>query len=392
MSQNSEIQLNKARIATSFMFLVCGLAYSSWAPMVPYAKARLELGEAALGIILLAFGIGALIAMPITGWTVHRFGSRKIAIIASLCMVVLLPLLAIAPSSLWLTVILFVFGSAGGALNVSMNSQASAVETHIGKPVISGFHCLFSLGGLLGAGIMSLLLERGFSLSFSILCLVAAMALLILFNCRQLLPSQMDIRAVSKEKFSMPPGRVFLYGAICFILFLAEGSMLDWGAILLRSNHGYDVSMAGIGYAIFSVAMAIGRFSGNRLIMLFGSVSLVRAGGFLAAAGFFLSVYGGFPYSELIGFLMIGFGAANIVPIMFGAAGRVTDISASFALTIVITMGYTGMLLGPAFIGLLAEATTLPIALGSIAVLLVGVAFCASKVSTQQNMICQSEA
>lgn len=379
----TEIQTAKARIATSFMFLVCGLAYSSWAPMVPYAKARLELGEATLGMILLAFGIGALITMPITGWAVHRFGSRRISAIAAPTMVALLPLLAIAPSSLLLTILLFAFGAAGGALNVSMNSQATAVETHIGRPVLSGFHCLFSLGGLVGAGVMSLLLASGLTLLSSILCLLVIMGALILWNARQLLPSEADIRVAAKSKFTMPSGRVFFYGAVCFILFLAEGSMLDWGAVLLRSVHDYEVSMAGIGYAIFSVAMSIGRMSGNTLISRFGAVSLVRAGGFLAAAGFFLTVNGNLPYSELLGFLLIGFGAANIVPIMFGAAGRLSDISASVALTIVITMGYTGMLLGPAFVGVVAEMTTLPIALSGIALLLLGVALSASKITAK---------
>ncbi len=389
MQKPTEIQTAKARIATSFMFLVCGLGYSSWAPMVPYAKSRLELGEASLGLILLAFGIGALIAMPLTGWAVHRFGSRRISTIAAPSMIALLPLLAIAPSSIMLAILLFAFGAAGGALNVSMNSQATAVETHIGKPVLSGFHCLFSLGGLGGAGLMSLLLASGFTLLSSTLFLVAMMGTLILWNCGQLLPSEADIRAVSKSQFSMPPARVFFYGAVCFILFLAEGSILDWGAVLLRSVHGYEVSMAGIGYAVFSVAMSIGRFTGYKLISRFGPVSLVRTGGFLAAAGFFLTVDENLPYSELFGFLLIGFGAANIVPIMFGAAGRLTDISASVALTIVITMGYTGMLLGPAFVGLIAEMTTLPVALSGIALLLIGVAFSASKIAPQRCLVQQ---
>lgn len=387
MMKLSEVQITKARIATSFMFLVCGLAYSSWAPMVPYAKARLELSEAALGMILLAFGIGALVSMPLTGWAVHRFGSRKITAFVAPCMIALLPLLAVASTNLMLTGLLFLFGATGGALNVSMNSQAAAVEAHLGRPILSGFHCLFSFGGLVGAGLMSLLLEFEFSLLTSSLCLFALMIILSLTNCSRMLPSEADIRVESSGQFRMPQGRALLYGSICFILFLAEGAMLDWGAVSLRTIHGYEASMAGIGYAIFSVAMSIGRFSGNSLIMRFGPVAIMRTGALLAASGLFLTVNAPWHYSELLGFLLIGFGAANIVPIMFGAAGKLTDISASLALTIVITMGYTGMLLGPAFIGFVAEATTLSFALGGIAILLIGVALSATAIAPKQSVV-----
>jgi MFS family permease len=166
--------------------------------------------------------------------------------------------------------------------------------------------------------------------------------------------------------------------------------MLDLGAVSLRTIQGYEASMAGIGYAIFSVAMSIGRFSGNALITRFGAVLIMRVGALLSATGLFLAVNAHWYHLELLGFLLIGFGAANIVPIMFGAAGKLTDISASLALTIVITMGYTGMLLGPAFIGFVAEATTLSFALGGIAFLLFGVALSAAAVAPKQ-VTCLSE-
>jgi predicted MFS family arabinose efflux permease len=202
------------------MFLVSGLAYSSWAPMVPYAKARLELNEATLGLILLAFGIGALISMPLTGWAVHRFGSRTISSIVAPLMIALLPLLAIAPTNMILAGLLFAFGAAGGAMNVSMNSQAAAVEAHLGKPILSGFHCLFSFGGLLGAGLMSLLLENGLSLFVSSVCLFTFMISLTLWNCRKLLPSEADIRVATSSQFRLPQGRVLFYCSNCFIILL----------------------------------------------------------------------------------------------------------------------------------------------------------------------------
>jgi fucose permease len=234
---------------------------------------------------------------------------------------------------------------------------------------------------------MSLFLAFGLTLLTSTLCLFAFMISTALWNYPHLLGSKADVRATAKKQFAFPQGRVFFYGIICFILFLAEGSMLDWGAVLLHSTHGYEVSMAGIGYAIFSVAMSIGRFTGDRLITAFGPIFILRAGTLLAAVGIFMAVTVNVYYLELFGFLFVGFGAANIVPIMFGAAGRLPDISASVALTIVITMGYTGMLLGPAFIGIVAELMTLSVALGGIALLLVGIALNANALSTQNENI-----
>lgn len=384
INSSSNFQTSRSRRATSFMFLVCGLAYSAWAPMVPYLKADLELSESILGIILLAFGIGALITMPASGWAVHRYGSRKVTSIAAPSMIGLLPFLATASSPLMLTLLLFLFGAAGGAFNVSVNSQAAAVQAQIGRPITSTFHCLFSLGGLLGAGSMTLLLMGGFTLTTSTLSLFFLMLGLSLWHCRSLLPKEADVKAADSPVFSLPNRQVLFFGIVCFILFLAEGSMLDWGAIFLRSAYEYDAAIAGLGYAIFSVAMAMGRFFGDKLIVRFGPIFMVRMGGILASTGIFLMVATDVSPLELFGFFLIGLGASNIVPIVFSSAGNLPNISAGIALTMVITMGYTGMLLGPAFIGWVAELTTLSFALSGIAILLLGVGLSANKIAIAQ--------
>lgn len=376
----------KSKSATSIMFLICGVAYSCWAPMVPYVKSRLDLNEAELGMILLAFGIGALLSMPLTGWAVQRFGSRMITSIAAPGMLVFLPLLAVATSSFILSTLLFGFGFVGGAYNVSVNAHSVAVEAHIGKPILSRFHGLFSFGGLVGAGSMSFLLAFEIPLLHASMYLSLLMAVLSFCFCRHLLPAEADLRNVQERSFSWPQGRAFLYGAICFILFLAEGSMLDWGAVFLRTIHGYETSLAGLGYAIFSVAMAFGRFIGDRWIAKFGSTFVVRLGALLAASGIFLAIHLHGNYLELLGFFCIGLGASNIVPIMFGAAGRLTGTSAAVALTIVITMGYTGMLLGPTLIGWVAQATSLSLSLACIACLLVIVSLIAGRIVSAKDI------
>jgi fucose permease len=385
MSSYSEQQLKKARIATRLIFLFSGIGVASWAPMVPFAKSRLDLNEADLGLVLLAFGVGALLTMPLTGWLVHRFGSRIVTFIAGFILICVLPFLTIASSVLLLSLSLFLFGAVEGALNVAMNAHAVLVEKHSQRPLMSGFHCLFSAGGLVGAVILSVLLEANYTLFACGIAVTAILAIILFTQCQNLLSSIEKSHGVeSSTKFVLPQGRVLLLGALCFILFLTEGSMLDWSAVFLRSSLDYDAATAGIGFAVFSIAMAIGRFFGDRLIGYFGPILTVQMGSLICAAGLLLAVNFHWAHAELLGFALIGLGASNIVPVLFSAAGSLPGTSASYGLTVVTTFGYAGLLLGPAVIGFVAQATTLSIALTSVAVLLVAVGFSARSTQPEE--------
>ncbi len=355
--------------AIRFVFLLCGLAISSWAPMVPFAKEGLNLNEAELGMVLLAFAIGALISMPLTGWLVQRFGSRKLIVNVGCGLIGFLPLLPIAPTSELLSLALLLFGAASGTLNVAINSQAVALEVKSKMPLMSGFHCLFSLGGLFGAGFISAFLEFGFSLFVGSVAMSSLMLLILATQSKHLLPAQDDIKATSQATFTFPRGKVLIFGLFCFIFFLGEGAMLDWSAVFLESTHEYSPAVAGAGYAIFSVAMAFGRYTGDKVIKRFGPVAVLQMGSFLAASGMLIAAHIGSGI-ELLGFLLIGLGASNVVPILFSAAGRLPDVSSSLSLTVVTTCGYAGILLGPAMIGFIAQATSLSIALTGVALLL----------------------
>lgn len=343
--------------------------------MVPFAQSRLDLNDAELGLILLMFGVGALITMPLTGWLVQRFGSRNIVAVGACGMIVILPLLTLASTALTLTFFLFLFGASNGALNVSINSHAVLVESKSPKPLMSGFHCLFSLGGLLGAGFVSIFLELGFGLFSCAVLVSAVMMLILLTKFRHLLPSCDDVRVDSQNKFTMPSGKVLFLAVLCFIAFLAEGAVLDWSAVFLLSNRDYDLSIAGIGYAAFSIAMSFGRLVGDRLTQRLGPVIMVQMGALLAASGYLIAVTISWGYFELLGFVMIGLGASNVVPVLFSTAGRQPKTSPSQALTAMTTLGYTGLLAGPAIIGFVAQATTLSLALSGIAILLLIVSF-----------------
>lgn len=376
-------ELEKATRATRMIFLMSGLAMASWAPMVPYAKARLHLDDADLGLVLLAFGGGSMVSMPVVGWLASRYGNRRVIGYAGALMCFALPMLALVPTTALLAVGLLYFGAMLGAVDVAMNAHAVDVERLAGRAVMSGFHGLFSLGGLAGAAAMSGMLASGLPLLACSLLVSLAIAVILISQQASFLPM---VRAKNHSSvrapfvFRLPHGLLLLVGALCFVSFLAEGSMLDWSALLLRDFHGYSAASAGLGYACFSVAMAIGRLSGDRLIARLGPVWTVRAGAALAAAGFLVSALMPWRTTALPGFVLVGLGAANIVPVTFSAAGRLPDTAPAVSIAAVTTLGYAGLLLGPALIGFVAHATSLPIALAAVAALLLLVAVSASVV------------
>jgi predicted MFS family arabinose efflux permease len=263
--------------ATRWIFLVSGIGMSAWAPMVPYVKERLGLNDASLGLVLLAFGGGSMAAMPLVGLLTHRFGSRPVIVIGGLALCMALPLLTTASSTGGLVLILFCFGVALGALDVAMNAHAVAVERRAGHPLMSGFHGLFSVGGLSGAAGMSSLLALGMSPAAAAMAIALLLAIVVARQWPSLIHDVDD--AVERTAcFKLPRGILLALGALCFISFLAEGSMLDWSAVFLRDFRGFAVATAGIGYAGFSVAMALGRLTGDRMVARFGPVSTVRLG------------------------------------------------------------------------------------------------------------------
>lgn len=380
------MEFKRACLATRLILLAFGLGMSSWAPMVPYAKMRLGVDDAQLGMILLVFGIGALCAMPVAGWLVHRFGSRPMTFFSGLVVIGLLPFLAVAHTSLVLSLVLFLFGASTGALNVSINAQAVEVESRSPVSVMSGFHCLFSTGGLLGALLVSMLLEYGVELFVCALVISVIMSLLLLSQWKNLLVEKRSQPIHNTPgKFVLPEFKILFLGILCFIAFMAEGAMLDWSAEFLRSVLHYDVSIAGIGYAIFSIAMASGRLFGDKLIEKFGILAVFQMGSWLAASGFLVVTYLSWGYGELMGFCLIGLGASNIVPILFSSSGKFPSSSSSYVLTIVTTLGYVGMLGGPAFIGFLAQATSLSFAFACLSLLLLGVGMSGRKALAPLN-------
>ena len=365
--------LPAARRATRLIFLVSGLAMSTWAPMVPYVKVRLGLDDAQLGAALLAFGGGSMLSMPFVGWLAHRLGNRTVIVSAGLLMCLALPALARASSVAMLVGTLLYFGVMLGAVDVAMNAYAVEVEHRSRDRLMSGFHGLFSVGGLSGAALLSGLLALGLALPGAAIAIAMALALTVLWLRKGLHgdASSADVDISEKSRPGMPPARAWLLGLMCFVSFMAEGSMLDWSAVFLRDVRGMAPTSAGFGYVCFSVAMATGRFSGDRLIARRGPVWAVRVGATVAVAGFLLVACVPLIVATMLGFVLIGLGASNIVPVMFSAAGRLPGAPPAVSIATATTLGYVGLLSGPALIGFVAHASSLSVAFVAVAALLV---------------------
>lgn len=368
-----------AQIATRMAFFVAGLGMAAWAPLVPFAKTRLALDDGALGLLLLCIGAGSMLAMPFTGLLTGKFGCRRVILLAGLALCIDLPLLATMDSTGGMALALLLFGAAIGMIDVAMNIQAVIVERASGRAMMSGFHGFFSVGGIAGAGGISAVLWLGLTPLMASLVAVLAIALLLALAGRHLLRD--SGAQEGSPLFVLPRGWVMFIGMLCFIMFLAEGSMLDWSALFLTTLRGVEHSQAGLGYALFSITMTLGRLNGDRVVNALGRYKVVLAGSLCAALGLALAVMFNGAIIALVGFMLAGLGASNVVPILFSAAGNQRDMPANLAIASVTTVGYAGILAGPALIGFIAQLSSLTVAFGCVAVLLLAVAASARAVT-----------
>lgn len=356
-----EIQLSAQRLSTRFSFFGLGFATAAWAPLIPFAQQRLHFNHADFGLLLLCGGLGAMLAMPATGKIVQRIGCRVPIGFALLLLAVLLPSLSLLSTPLMMAITLFLFGTAAGSLGVALNIQAVVVEKNSLKSLMSGFHGMASLGGLAGVLTITALL------ALSISSVISAFAVSLLLVIIVFLSVPYNIKAVentlleasSKVKKSirqrLPQPLIILIGIACFIIFMTEGAAMDWSGIYLTQQYGVNAAFAGLAYTFFAIAMTTGRFTGDYLIRYFGEKKLLTYSAICATLGLALVCIAPHWWLVLVGYTLVGAGCSNIVPIMFSRAGRQKMMANAAALSCVSTMAYTGILVGPAFIGMVSE-------------------------------------
>jgi predicted MFS family arabinose efflux permease len=290
---------------------------------------------------------------------------------ATLLICAALPLLATVSSIPALIATLFMFGAGLGTVDSTVNLQAVIVERASGKHMMSGFHGLFSLGGIVGAAGVSALLGLGLTPLAAMLVVVVLLIGALLKCVPHMLPYGSES---SGPAFAIPHGIVLFIGGMCFIVFLTEGAALDWSAVFLAQERGIDTAYAGMGYAAFALTMTVGRLLGDRIVRKLGATRIILFGGLLAAAGLFLATFAPSWQAGLLGYALVGAGCSNIVPVLYTAVGKQTVMPESIAVPAITTLGYAGILAGPAVIGFVAHASSLSFAFGLMAVLLVAVA------------------
>lgn len=366
-----------AQLSTRLTFFIAGLCTASWAPLVPLVKARAAIDEGVLGLLLLCLGLGSISAMPVTGFLVGRYGCQRVIVVATLIMALSLPLLAWLSGVTALAIAIVVFGIGLGMLDCAMNVQAVMVSEASARPIMSSFHGLYSLCGILGALGMTALLAAGLSPLAAVLCVVGLTLVTLIKAAPNLLPygSEGDT-----PFFALPRGKVLFLGGLCFIVFIAEGAMLDWSGVFLVSLRGMDPAYGGLGYAAFATAMTGSRLAGDWMVTRFKPARVVVMGSLCASLGIVFSLLTSSWSFSLLGYALVGVGCANIVPVLFSAVARQTHMPQGTAVPAMTTLGYAGVLMGPALIGFVAHASSLQLALGLVAIALLGVAATAKSV------------
>jgi predicted MFS family arabinose efflux permease len=370
------------RFATRLAFLVAGFGIAAWAPLVPFVKQRLGVDEAVLGTLLLCIGTGSVGAMLFTGTISTRYGNKPVIVAGGIGMAVILPLLTIMSTPFALGIALLAFGASLGSLEVAMNVHAIEVERAAARPLMSGFHALFSVGGFAGSTSMTLLLSMHIGALASTLICAALMLGAILIARPRLLEA---VRSMSGPSFVTPRGIVLVLAALTTITFLAEGALLDWSALLITEKGLVTATQGGLGYMLFSIAMTAGRLGGDAITARIGDRSTMFWGGLLAIAGFVILLTAPIAVLAMTGFLLIGLGASNIVPVLFRRAGAQKAMPPALAVAAITITGYAGLLVGPAGVGFVARDWGLPSAFWILVVLMGLVPCCARLVTANRD-------
>jgi MFS family permease len=364
--------VDRLRVAVAALFVLDGVVFGSWAARVPAVATQVGATHSALGVALLSLSVGALASMHATGRWAARFGSGPVGVAAGVAVCVTAVLPGFAPSVPVLCAALLLVGAATGMVNVAANSVGVQVEARVGRPILSGLHAGFSLGGLAGAlvgGAVSPVLGVAAHLSLVAAAgmFVSAWALPALLGARREAAAAGDHRGPG-ETTRRPTAVLVVLGAIAGCTAFGEGALTDWGALLLREQLDAPAAVAAAGYAGFSLAMAAGRLAGGRLLQAMGERRLLVGGALLAAAGAVAAVTTSSLAVALGGFVLVGLGLANVFPLAIGRAGL---LGGARGIALATTVGYTGLLGGPPAIGLLADSAGLPVAVGSVALMAV---------------------
>lgn len=360
--------VTRERVGVALLFLMNGFLVGAWAPKIPEYADRLALTESGLGLMILVFGLGSLVMMPIAGSQIARFGSSTVSRVSAVLVTPTLLFLTLV-GDIWSGAIaIFFFGGLIGAMDVAMNANAVAVEKHMRRSIMSSCHAFWSLGGLLGAASGGYLIERLGVSGHSVFVTVLA-ALMVTAAWQLILPDAPHPEEVH-ERARLPRSPLpWLLGLMALFCMIPEGAVIDWSALYLRQELGSSVTASGFAFAAFSLTMAIMRFAGDIVRDRFGAVRTLRVCAVVSITGLLIAGFAPNEAYAIAGFALAGIGISNLVPIVFSAAGNLPGLRPGVGLSVVTTMGYSGILVAPSAIGFVAEYTGLAIIFAGLSIL-----------------------
>lgn len=354
--------LRTARFGSILTFVLAGFMVGTMTVRIPALTDKLGLSEATIGVILLVWGLGALITMQAMRGIMNRVGSRTVLRVGGPATALSLLGVACAPNLPSLLVAVAVFGLAFGTVDIAMNAQGSTVEQAYGRPLMNGMHAGWCVGAISAGGVGSLSIALGLSFTAN-LALVALVSLpLIMITGRTYLPEAPVTGTATRARRRMPP-IVYLLGAIMFFAFMVEGTVADWNGLFMRNELGATEAVAALGYPIFEIGMLVARLGGDRLRTRFGVRGIMTVSGLATAATFAIVLTAATPLIAVLTMFFVGLGVATISPMTLSLAGTSTD-NPGPAIAQAGAMGYAGLLLGPVVIGFLSDITSLRTALG----------------------------
>lgn len=378
---SENLALRRGRLASATMFLVNGLLMGSWAPQIPLLLPRHQITETTLGLLIFLLGVGAVGAMAFAGSLIGRFGSRKVLQAFAMAAPFTLAAVVLSPNLWALSVSLVIMGALIGCMDVSMNANAVDLERHLGRAIMSSSHGFWSLGGFLGGGVGGWIIAKAGAEGHALL--VAGVAFLAVLLARPHLigdaPKVTNLANTPSAKGWPRSPAIYILGVMALLSMIPEGAVLDWAALYLQQEHGTGVSTAGLAFALFSATMAVMRFAGDAIRNRYGAVQTLRASALIAAAGLLGAALA--PNAALVigCFAFAGLGVANMVPVMFSAAGNFPGLGAGMGISIVTMLGYSGILVAPSSIGFVAEHVGFRVTFGTLALLLIAVTLMANR-------------
>lgn len=379
-------QARAARIVVSAVFCMCGTFIGMWASRIPDIKAAVGLSESGFGILLLVMASGAFVSFPLTGILVDRKGTAWMSKGFAAANLLSFLLVALAPSTVWLAGALFLAGFSFGGLDVAMNGWGAEVEKTLGKPVMTSFHGLYSLGAGVAAALggLAIRFDLAVSVHFGIWCVFCLPVIVVCFRQGWPAPEPSSSQTSKAPLFALPKGALVFAGLIALVAALGEGAVTDWAALYQIQDLGYSESIAPTAFTVFSAAMVIMRLSGDRVIARYGAVRVARVSGVVAFVGCLLLVSGFNIWAVWAGCFVMGLGFAVLFPLAMSRAASDPHISKGSALASVATLGYGAFLLGPPLLGFIGDAASLRISFAAVALFTLPLPFLAASLQVKR--------